>query len=158
MISEPVDTNFALLLSNQITVEEDYLRKLFFSHIVWYRSGNCASEVLILRVTWINLMLGCSKMLDFCMKRAASSTPLVQDQCEHVCTWIKTSLCCLWHVQVTLISVSCVQVTPSCVTGGAWESSCLRCWWDSHPSWPPHLLRLRSRSVMKKKHVPFFGF
>lgn len=50
-----------------------------------YKSRNCDSEVLILSVTWISLMLDCSKMLEFCMKTAARSTPLVQDQCEHTC-------------------------------------------------------------------------
>lgn len=66
---------------------------------------------------------------------------------------------CLSHkwedLQMNLTLVSSVQVTPSCVTGGAWEWSCLRCWWDSHPSWPQHLQRLRSRSVEKKNTVHF---
>lgn len=58
-------------------------------------------------------------------------------------------------LRMNLTLVSSVQVTPSCVTGGAWEWSCLRCWWDSHPSWPQRLQRLRSRSVKKKNTVHF---
>lgn len=55
------------------------------------------------------------------------------------------------HSQMNLPFACVAQATPSCVTGGAWEWSSLRCWWDSRLSSPRHPPRLRLRSVRKEK-------
>lgn len=132
------------------------------------------TTAIIFCVFWMNVVLFCSVVLASTLSATSyhqcfntrvivwlecteqTQTYSLRPNCFSVCFFSVCIICFYWqweHSQMNLIFLSCVQVTPSCVTGGAWEWFCLRCWWDSHPFSLLHPLRLRSRSV-KKKNIP----